>query len=124
LRRQRDTTTTFHFQIEHEDDTPDPAPASDLAPAVLLGDRGHVEAREGPHVADGPAGGRSHERHDLLARQRRDDVRDARIGGARGVVHLPQQIELPREVRDYWRLGVRVEVVRPAAWRYGHPTKG
>src|SRR3989441_2613561 len=40
---------------------------------------------------------------------------DARIGRTRGAVHLPQEVELLREVGDERRLGERVEVVRSAA---------
>jgi hypothetical protein len=114
----------FVLEIKIERDTPAAPPAPDLAPAVLLGDRGHVETREGPHVADGEARGRGDERHDLLARERRHDLCDARIGGARRGVHPPQQIELLREVRGHRRFRERIEVVRPAARGDSHHPRG
>src|SRR2546425_2620826 len=103
------------FEEEVERDAPAAAVGADLALAARLGDRGHVETHEGPYVAHGPARGRRDQRHDLLARERRDDLLDARIGRTRGAVHLPQEVELLREVGDERRLGERVEAVRSAA---------
>ena len=91
---------------------------ADLAPAVLLGDRRDVEPRERAHVADRRARGGRDEHHDLLGRERDDHLAHARVGGPRGRVHLPEQLELPPEVRRHGRLGERVEVVGPAARRH------
>src|SRR2546425_139126 len=123
-RLPREPAPALVLEEEVERDAPAAAVGADLALAALLGDRGHVESRQRPDVADRPARGRRDQRHDLLARERYDHLRDAWIGGPCRAVHLSQKVELPREVGRERRLGERVEIVRPAARRNGNDPRG
>src|SRR2546430_2657266 len=123
-RLPREPAPALVLEEEVERDAPAAAVGADLALAALLGDRGHVESRQRPDVADRPARGRRDQRHDLLARERHDHLRDAWIGGPCRAVHLSQEVEFPREVGRERRLGERVEIVRPAARRNGNDPRG
>src|SRR2546425_8276523 len=78
-RLPREPAPALVLEEEVERDAPAAAVGADLALAALLGDRGHVESRQRPDVADRPARGRRDQRHDLLARERHDHLRDAWI---------------------------------------------
>ena len=95
-----------------------------LAPAALLGDRGDVEPRERADVSDRPAG-RCRDQHDhLLARERDDHLPDTRVRRPAGRVHLPKEVELPRELGDDRRLAERIEIVGLAARWHGDGRRG
>src|SRR5438876_9346446 len=82
-RLPREPAPALVLEEEVERDASAAAVGADLALAALLGDRGHVESRQRPNVAHRPTRGRRDQRHDLLARERHDHLRDARIGGPR-----------------------------------------
>ena len=108
------------LEEEVEGDATAAAIAAHLALAVLFHDHGDVEPGQRPDIAHRPAGRRGDEHHHVLAAQARDDLPHARIGCARGGIHLAEELDLAVEGRGDGRFGESVEIVRLAAAHRHH----